>query len=259
MRAYAPPKTLKTPLADSRKAVAQTAGAGAFALLKASLLEVWSMVFKTGRAEQPSAWMVRFHRRSVAAAREEALGVAPPSAEQAPPARRALWLRPARCRQDLAQTSSLPSGHAASDLALALGASQELPLLFIPLSAATVGAHWALIRGREHYPSDVVVGGAIAIALAAAAWSCGRRGAPGPKRGVLALSRSPGSSVCRRPFRPASFDRGFTSEELRGWYAVKLATDPPASPEVTRFRRRREPIEVPFPSAAETTRRRRAR
>jgi hypothetical protein len=24
-------------------------------------------VFKTGRAEQPSAWMVRFHRRSVGA------------------------------------------------------------------------------------------------------------------------------------------------------------------------------------------------
>ena len=67
-------------------------------------------------------------------------------------------------------TSSLPSGHAASDLSFTFGVAQELPLLFIPLSAATVGAHWALIRGREHYPSDVLAGGALGIAVALAAW-----------------------------------------------------------------------------------------
>ena len=80
-------------------------------------------------------------------------------------------------------TSSFPSGHAASDLALTLGASQELPLLFIPLSAATVGAHWALIRGREHYPSDVVAGGAIAFGVAAAAWWLWPPGGDGTEKG----------------------------------------------------------------------------
>ncbi|MDP8944059.1 MAG: phosphatase PAP2 family protein [Actinomycetota bacterium] len=80
-------------------------------------------------------------------------------------------------------TSSFPSGHAASDLALTLGASQELPLLFLPLSAATVGAHWALVRGREHYPSDVVAGGAIAVAVAAAAWRWWPPGGDGGEEG----------------------------------------------------------------------------
>ncbi len=81
-------------------------------------------------------------------------------------------------------TSSFPSGHAASDLSFTFGVAQELPLLFIPLSAATVSAHWALIRGREHYPSDVFAGGALGIAVALAAWiiwpprrSSGREGA----------------------------------------------------------------------------------
>ena len=66
-------------------------------------------------------------------------------------------------------SSSFPSGHAASDLSFTFGVAQELPLLFIPLSAATLGAHWALIRGREHYPSDVFAGGALGIAVALAA------------------------------------------------------------------------------------------
>jgi membrane-associated phospholipid phosphatase len=67
-------------------------------------------------------------------------------------------------------TSSFPSGHAASDLAFVLGASQERPLLFFPLSAATMAVHWSLVRKRAHYPTDVLVGGALGIAVAAAAW-----------------------------------------------------------------------------------------
>ena len=67
-------------------------------------------------------------------------------------------------------TSSFPSGHAASDLSFTFGVAPELPLVFIPLSGATVGAHWALIRGREHYPTDVLAGGALGIAVALAAW-----------------------------------------------------------------------------------------
>jgi len=67
-------------------------------------------------------------------------------------------------------TSSFPSGHAASDLAFVFGAAQELPLAFVPLSCASVAVHWALIRKRAHYPSDVVAGGALGIAVAVAVW-----------------------------------------------------------------------------------------
>lgn len=67
-------------------------------------------------------------------------------------------------------TSSFPSGHAASDLAFALGAAQEDPRLFLPLSAATMAVHLSLIRKRAHYPSDVFVGGAVGVAVALAMW-----------------------------------------------------------------------------------------
>lgn len=67
-------------------------------------------------------------------------------------------------------TSSFPSGHAATDLAFNLGASQELPLLLMPLSAATLAAHWSIVRSRGHYLTDVLGGGALGVAVAGAAW-----------------------------------------------------------------------------------------
>lgn len=67
-------------------------------------------------------------------------------------------------------TSSFPSGHAATDLAFALGAAQEMPLLFLPLSTATMAAHWSLVRSRGHYASDVLAGGALGVVVALAAW-----------------------------------------------------------------------------------------
>lgn len=67
-------------------------------------------------------------------------------------------------------TTSFPSGHTASDLGFMFGAAQELPLLVIPLTVATLGSHWSLLRARKHYPSDVIAGGAIALAVTAAAW-----------------------------------------------------------------------------------------
>ncbi|MFN2506908.1 MAG: phosphatase PAP2 family protein, partial [Acidimicrobiales bacterium] len=67
-------------------------------------------------------------------------------------------------------TSSFPSGHAAADLAFVFGAFQELPRLLLPLSLGTLAVHWSLVRKRAHYPSDVVAGGALGIAVAAAAW-----------------------------------------------------------------------------------------
>ena len=77
--------------------------------------------------------------------------------------------RGGRLRGGALMTSSFPSGHTASDLSFVFGASQEAPLLFVPLSAATVASHWSLIRSRKHYPSDVVAGGALALAVSAAA------------------------------------------------------------------------------------------
>lgn len=65
-------------------------------------------------------------------------------------------------------TSSFPSGHAASDLAFVFGAAQELPQAFVPLSCASLAVHWSLIRKRAHYPSDVLAGGALGIAVSLA-------------------------------------------------------------------------------------------
>lgn len=74
-------------------------------------------------------------------------------------------------------TSSFPSGHAATDLAFTLAASQEIPLLFVALAPATTAAHWSLVRSRGHYPSDVFAGGVLAIAVVLVVW---RIWPPGP-------------------------------------------------------------------------------
>ncbi len=77
-------------------------------------------------------------------------------------------------------TSSFPSGHAATDLAFTLAASQEIPLLFFALAPATTAAHWSLVRSRGHYPSDVFAGGLLAVAVVLLAW---RVWPPGPATG----------------------------------------------------------------------------
>lgn len=67
-------------------------------------------------------------------------------------------------------TSSFPSGHTATDLAFSLAASQEIPLLFFALTPTTLAAHWSMVRSRGHYPSDVIVGGLVAMVVVAVAW-----------------------------------------------------------------------------------------
>lgn len=49
-------------------------------------------------------------------------------------------------------------------------ASQESPLLIAPLSVATLGSHWSLMRSRIHYPSDIIAGGVVAVAVTGTAW-----------------------------------------------------------------------------------------
>ncbi len=75
-------------------------------------------------------------------------------------------------------TSSFPSGHAATDLAFTLAASQEIPALFIVLAPATMAAHWSMIRSRGHYPTDVFAGGVLAVVVVLAAWKIWP---PGPR------------------------------------------------------------------------------
>jgi len=75
-------------------------------------------------------------------------------------------------------TSSFPSGHAAADLAFVFGASQVLPVAFLPLSACSVAVHWSLVRKRAHYPSDVLAGGGLGIAVALAMWKLWPPGQP---------------------------------------------------------------------------------
>jgi membrane-associated phospholipid phosphatase len=82
-------------------------------------------------------------------------------------------------------TTSFPSGHAATDLAFTLGASLELPALFVPLSGATMAAHWSLVRSRGHYATDVLAGGTLAVVLALVLWKLWppRRNAIAPRPG----------------------------------------------------------------------------
>ncbi len=42
--------------------------------------------------------------------------------------------------------------------------------MFVPLSGATMAVHWALVRKRAHYPTDVLAGGVLGIVVALAAW-----------------------------------------------------------------------------------------
>ncbi len=76
---------------------------------------------------------------------------------------------PGSARHELGPfTSSFPSGHAAADLAFVFGAAQEMPKAFVPLSACSLAVHWSLVRRRAHYPTDVLAGGALGIAVALA-------------------------------------------------------------------------------------------
>jgi len=65
-------------------------------------------------------------------------------------------------------SSSMPSGHAASAAAFATAASMEAPILAAPLGALAAAVAYSRVYNGVHYPGDVVFGGAIGIAVAAA-------------------------------------------------------------------------------------------
>jgi len=142
---------------------------------------------------------------------------------QAPPARRRRG--PAGARDLLLPVR--PHRHRRGVLP---GTAQEIPALLIPFTAATLAAHWSMIRSRGHYPTDVF-GGAVGIGVALATWKlwppeaqADERGAGAEKRGGAIRRDEPPRSVggCDR--------RGRHSDaRLKAGFELLDVRDPPGS------------------------------
>lgn len=92
-------------------------------------------------------------------------------------------------------TSSMPSGHAASDTAFAVAAYRNMPSSLWPMVLLTTASHWSLVRAHSHYVSDVLVGDAVGVAvavLAARLWPS--PAPPSPDHG-----HQPDASACCTP------------------------------------------------------------
>ena len=64
------------------------------------------------------------------------------------------------------ETTSFPSGHAASAFAFASGASFALPAVGFPLNLAAAVVAYSRVHTGVHYPGDVVAGAVAGAALA---------------------------------------------------------------------------------------------
>jgi membrane-associated phospholipid phosphatase len=72
----------------------------------------------------------------------------------------------ARRHVPMPQTSSFPSGHAASALAFATGAGQVEPRLSAPLRALATLVGYSRVHTGVHYPADVAAGAFIGVTAA---------------------------------------------------------------------------------------------
>ena len=73
------------------------------------------------------------------------------------------------------QSTSFPSGHAASAFAFAAAAAYTVPALGFPLNAAAAVVAYSRVHTGVHYPADVVVGAVTGAALAPLAVAARRR------------------------------------------------------------------------------------
>lgn len=85
-------------------------------------------------------------------------------------------------------TSSMPSGHAASDTAFAVAAWQEMPSVLVPMLLLTTASHWSLVRSRSHFLSDVLVGDAVGALVAIGSKRVRPPGGHGSKQAAAAPS-----------------------------------------------------------------------
>jgi membrane-associated phospholipid phosphatase len=75
-----------------------------------------------------------------------------------------LW--PAR-HVEMPESTSFPSGHAASAFAFAYAVGRNLPGLAVPLRLLAAGVAYSRVHTGVHYPGDVVVGSAVGAGTAA--------------------------------------------------------------------------------------------
>lgn len=72
------------------------------------------------------------------------------------------------------ESTSFPSGHAASAFAFAYAVGRHLPALAVPIRLLAGGPHSRVHTG-VHYPGDVVIGSIIGAGTAAMVASAGDR------------------------------------------------------------------------------------
>jgi membrane-associated phospholipid phosphatase len=72
-------------------------------------------------------------------------------------------------------TTSFPSGHSASAAAFATAVAAEAPELVAPVALLAAGVASSRVWTGAHYPGDVVVGGAVGVAVALCLAPLGRR------------------------------------------------------------------------------------
>ena len=118
------------------------------------------------------------------------------------------------------QTSSFPSGHAASGFAFAVGAGQEVPALAAPLVALAGLVGYSRIHSGAHYPADAAVGAALGVGAGLATrrlWPVAPH-EPATVRTALAgteVDPSPKGAGLVVVVNPSAGSSGRAAEELR--------------------------------------------
>jgi undecaprenyl-diphosphatase len=128
----------------------------------------------------------------------------------------------------LPRTFSFPSGHSASALAFATGATAALPLAGPVLVPAAGAVAYSRVHTGVHYPSDVAVGASIGVVSGLAAAKVVRRlrdrsvhrveaaglAVPVPRTAVLLTADGSGSADDLEPACTVLEDAGFVLDEI---------------------------------------------